>query len=149
MLSIYVNLCTHFAELPMPIYADNLGAKTVATDTKFRARMKHIAVPYQYQRQAIEDGTVKLVYTLTNEMAADGLTKPLNGQNFKKFKRLLGMSEDVTPNRTSDVRLQLSRKVSLRLAWECHWLPQALPEASPGVRLRKAAYALRRSARNG
>ena len=81
-------------ELPMPIYADNLGAKSVATDSKFRARTKHIAVPYHYQRQAIEDGTVKLVYTSTNEMAADGLTKPLNGQNFKKFKRLLGMSED-------------------------------------------------------
>ena len=84
----------------MPIYADNLGAKSVATDPKFRARTKHIAVPYHYQRQAIEDGTVKLVYTPTNEMAADGLTKPLNGQNFKKFKRLLGMSEDMTTIKT-------------------------------------------------
>jgi hypothetical protein len=80
-------------ELPMPIYADNQSAKSVAEDTKFRARTKHIAVPYHYQRQAIEDGTVKLIYTPTDEMAADGLTKPLNGQNFKKFMKLLGMSE--------------------------------------------------------
>jgi hypothetical protein len=81
-------------ELPIPIYADNQGAKTVAEVVKFRVRTKHIAVPYHYQRQAIEDGTVKLIYKSTEDMAADGLTKPLNGQQFKKFKRLLGMSED-------------------------------------------------------
>ena len=81
-------------ELPMPIYADNQGAKSVATDAKFRVRTKHIAVPYHYQKQAIEDGTVKLIYTPTNEMAADGLTKPLNGQAFKRFKKLLGMTRD-------------------------------------------------------
>ena len=80
-------------ELPVPIYADNRGAKTVASDTKFRARTKHIAVPYHYQRQAIEDGTIKLIYVPTTEMTADGLTKPLVGQEFKKFIRLLGMSE--------------------------------------------------------
>ena len=81
-------------ELPMPIYADNRGAKSVANDTKFRARTKHIAVPYHYQRQAIEDGTIKLIYISTNEMAADGLTKPLPAQEFKRFKKLLGMPED-------------------------------------------------------
>ena len=76
----------------MPIYADNQGAKSVATETKFRVRTKHIAIPYHYQRQAIEDGTVKLIYVSTNDMAADGLTKPLNTQAFKKFKKLLGMT---------------------------------------------------------
>jgi hypothetical protein len=80
-------------ELPIPIYVDNQSAKTVAGDTKFRVRTKHNAVPYHYQRQAIKDGTVKLIYTPTNDMAADGLTKPLNRQEFKKFKRLLGMVE--------------------------------------------------------
>ena len=81
-------------ELPIPIYADNQGAQSVATDKKFRVRTKHIAVPYHFQRQAIEDGTVKLIYTSTNDMAADGLTKALNAQAFKKFKRLLGMIRD-------------------------------------------------------
>lgn len=81
-------------ELPIPIYADNQGAKTVAEVVKFRVRTKHIAVPYHYQRQAIEDGTVKLIYKSTEDMTADGLTKPLNGQQFRKFKRLLGMSGD-------------------------------------------------------
>ena len=81
-------------ELPIPIYADNQGAKTVAEVVKFRVRTKHIAVPYHYQRQAIEDGTVKLIYKSTEDMTADGLTKPLNGQQFRKFKRLLGMSSD-------------------------------------------------------
>ena len=52
-------------ELPIPIYADNQSAKTVAKDAKFRVRTKHIAVPYHYQRQAIEDGTVKLIYKST------------------------------------------------------------------------------------
>jgi hypothetical protein len=79
-------------ELPMPIYVDNQSAKTVAENAKFRVRTKHIAVPYHYQRQAIEDGTVKLIYKSTVDMTADGLTKPLNGQQFKKFKKLLGMS---------------------------------------------------------
>jgi hypothetical protein len=79
-------------ELPIPIYANNQGAKTVAEEVKFRVWTKHIAVPYHYQRQAIEDGTVKLIYKSTKDMTADGLTKPLNGQQFKKFKKLLGMS---------------------------------------------------------
>jgi hypothetical protein len=35
-------------ELPIPIYADNQSAKTVAKDAKFRVRTKHIAVPYYY-----------------------------------------------------------------------------------------------------
>jgi hypothetical protein len=35
-------------ELPIPIYADNQGAKTVAEDAKFRVWTKHIAVPYHY-----------------------------------------------------------------------------------------------------
>jgi hypothetical protein len=81
-------------ELPIPIYADNQGAKTVAENAKFRVRTKHIAVPYHYQKQAIEDGTVKLIYKSTEDMTADGLTKPLNRQQFRKFKRLLGMSDD-------------------------------------------------------
>jgi len=34
-----------------------------------------------YQRQAIEDGTIKFIYISTNEMAADGLTKPFLGRN--------------------------------------------------------------------
>lgn len=81
-------------ELPILIYADNQSAKTVAEVIRFRVRTKHIAVPYYYQRQAIEDGTVKLIYKSIKDMTADGLTKPLNGQQFKKFRRLLGMSGD-------------------------------------------------------
>jgi hypothetical protein len=79
-------------KLPIPIYADNQSAKTVAEDSKFRIRTKHIAVPYHYQRQDMEDGTVKPIYKSTQDMTADGLTKPLNGQQFKRFKRLLGVS---------------------------------------------------------
>jgi hypothetical protein len=78
-------------ELPISIYADNKSTKTVAEDSKFRVRTKHIAVPYRYQRQAIENGTIKLIYKSTQDMTTDGLTKPLNGQQFKRFKRLLGI----------------------------------------------------------
>jgi hypothetical protein len=81
-------------ELPMPIYADNQSVKTVAKNARFRVQTKYIAVLYHYQRQAIEDSTVKLIYKSTKDMTADRLTKPLNGQQFRKFKRLLGMSGD-------------------------------------------------------
>jgi hypothetical protein len=52
-------------ELLIPIYANNQSAKTVAEDAKFQVQTKHIAVPYHYQRQTIEDGTVKLIYKST------------------------------------------------------------------------------------
>jgi hypothetical protein len=96
--AVYLCQFMHALRLPVEllilIYADNQSAKTVAEVTKFRVQTKHIAVPYHYQRQAIKDGTIKLIYKSTKDITANGLTKPLNGQQFKKFKRLLGMSGD-------------------------------------------------------
>ena len=42
-------------------------------------------------RQEVEKGTIKLGYMPTNEMPADGLTKPLTATKHLEFIELIGM----------------------------------------------------------
>jgi hypothetical protein len=46
---------------------------------------------YHWTREKVADGTVKITYIPTAEMAADGLTKPLKPTDFGRFRRLMGM----------------------------------------------------------
>jgi len=65
----------------------------VANKDQYRARTKHIGIHYHYQREIIRQGVVELNYIPTEDMAADGLTKPLNSNKFRRFIKLLKMSE--------------------------------------------------------
>jgi hypothetical protein len=41
---------------PIPIYCNNQGAITLATNNKFHARMKHIDLRYHYVRSLVQSG---------------------------------------------------------------------------------------------
>ena len=75
------------------IHADNQGAIKLANTTQYHRRSKHIAVRYHYTRNLIENEVVKLDFKPTEEMMADGLTKPLAGTPFRNFIRMLGLRE--------------------------------------------------------
>ena len=57
-------------------------------------RTKHLGAVYHYIRQEIDEGRVRPIYVPRAGNMADGLTKPLNGPEFRKFVDLLGMKGD-------------------------------------------------------
>ena len=61
----------------------------------FNDKSKHIKIKYQYIRDMVEKGAVKLQYVATDEQVADVLTKPLSKVKFEYFRDKLG----VTPHK--------------------------------------------------
>ena len=76
---------------PTTVYADNQGAIKLAKTTAYRKRSKHIAVRYHWTRQMVTQKEMHLEYLKTEDMLADGLTKPLKAVKFKEFVDMLGL----------------------------------------------------------
>ncbi len=58
---------------------------SIAKDSVFHERTKHIGVCYHFIRQTVEEGHIKLQYCPTDDMIADVLTKLLARQKFKSL----------------------------------------------------------------
>ena len=64
----------------------------------FHDKLKHIEIKYQYIRDMVQRGVVKLQYVTTNEQIADFLTKPLTIVKFEYFREKLGVLQiEVSP----------------------------------------------------
>jgi hypothetical protein len=69
---------------PTPVQQDNSGAITVYKQGwSYSNKSRHIRAKYFDILEQIEEGTIAIIATPTEEMIADGLTKPLTGQTFK------------------------------------------------------------------
>ena len=66
--------------------ADNQGAIALAKNPHLHERSRHIDVSYHYVRDLVQKGRVKIDYTPTADMVADGFTKPLERVAFDRFK---------------------------------------------------------------
>ncbi|KAF7543877.1 hypothetical protein G7Z17_g10388 [Cylindrodendrum hubeiense] len=77
---------------PLVIFADNQSSIKLAHNPEYHARTKHIAVHHHYVREAVANGDVEIRYISTDEMAADGLTKPLAKKKYEEFIGLTGMT---------------------------------------------------------
>lgn len=78
---------------PIRLYTDSQSCIRMAKNAG-TLRTKHLGAVYHYIRQEIEAGRVGPIYVPRAENVADGLTKPLNGPEFRKFVGLLGMREE-------------------------------------------------------
>ncbi len=76
---------------PTTLHVDNQSAIAIAWNPEFHDRTKHIDIHYHYIRQVIDDGTVCLVYTPTQEQVADVLTKGLPPASHIKFTGAMGV----------------------------------------------------------
>jgi hypothetical protein len=76
----------------MPLYVDNNSGISLAESNAYRARTKHIDVRYHYIRQEVQRGRIELKYLPTEEMPADGLTKPLSRAPFEAFIKGLNLN---------------------------------------------------------
>ena len=75
----------------MDTRGDNQGAIALAKNPHLTERSKHIDISYHYVRDLQEKNRVDLKYVPTNEMVADGLSKPLLTTLFNSFMKQIGM----------------------------------------------------------
>ncbi len=73
------------------INMDNQGAMALTWNPQFHQRTKHIDIRYHFVRHVEANGVIKLAYTPTDQMIADGLTKPLQPVKFRRFIELIGL----------------------------------------------------------
>jgi len=52
-------------------------------------RTRHMNVRYFWTKERIDSGDIEIVYTPTDDMIADILTKPLQGDKFRILRQLL------------------------------------------------------------
>jgi hypothetical protein len=78
---------------PTEIYADNQSAIALAKNPVYHARSRHIDIQYHFVREKVADGTVEYTYLPTNDMVADGLTKPLERVKHGRFVSLLEIQD--------------------------------------------------------
>jgi hypothetical protein len=73
-------------ERPAIVYQDNQSTiQLMKTGPPSNSKSKHIRIRTFWLKEKIEEGDLKVVFTPTDEMIADGLTKPLQGAQFDKF----------------------------------------------------------------
>ena len=75
--------------LPIKLYADNTSSQSLAYKPSARPRSGHIDAAMHFQREKVETGLVEIIHVASQDCAADGFTKPLNGVKFARFRELL------------------------------------------------------------
>lgn len=76
---------------PIVIFGDNEASISLAHKPIVDGRTKHINVKYHYLRQEVKNDAIKLVWILTKDQSADGLTKPLPKAAHLRFCELIGL----------------------------------------------------------
>lgn len=74
------------------IHGDNTSALKIANCEAFRERTKHIDIRHHHIRQQVLDGIIKLAHVSTEAMAADMLTKGVNGPKTNACAKLMGLN---------------------------------------------------------
>ncbi len=76
---------------PTTLHINNQSTIAIMRNPEFHDCTKHIDVHYHYIHQVIDNGTVCLVYTPTQEQVADILTKGLPPASHIKFTGAMGV----------------------------------------------------------
>lgn len=72
---------------------DNQGAIALARNPVAHSRTKHIDIRLHSIREALEEGTIDIVYCPTAEKISDLFTKPIPRNQFEKLHFLMGLDE--------------------------------------------------------
>ncbi len=75
------------------ILADNQAAIKMGSNPVNHPRAKHIDTSYHFVRNKVEEGALRLEYISTDQMVADGLTKPLESGKFLRSRSVMGLTE--------------------------------------------------------
>ena len=66
-----------YTDSPTPFYCDNQAAQTLIKNDNYHARTKHLDTHFLFIREVAEQGQIKILYCLTEDMVMDVLTKAL------------------------------------------------------------------------
>jgi hypothetical protein len=77
-----ISLCPvpadHAVDLPStPLHIDNQSAMSLTQTPEYRKRTKHIDISYHFVREKVASGEITVIWTPTDDMTADILTKAL------------------------------------------------------------------------
>ena len=80
-------LTVRFDDKTLRIQCDNQQTIRLveAEVAQLKTKLKHVDIHNHWLRQEVENGTLRIIYTPTDEIFADGITKPLQGDKFKTF----------------------------------------------------------------
>lgn len=76
---------------PTLVMEDNQACIAIAASTRIRGRAKHIAIRFAHVREAVESKLMTLKYCPSEEMVADGMSKPLGGIKHQNMVEGLGL----------------------------------------------------------
>ena len=74
------------------LYGDNETSIILTKNAESQARTKHIDVQYHYIRELEADKEVTIEWICSANMLADGFTKALSVDSFRRYRNLLDMS---------------------------------------------------------
>ena len=81
------------------VYCDNQICVKLSKNLVFHDKLKHIEIKYQYIKDMVQRGAVKLQYVATDEKIADVLTNPLARVKFEYFRENLGVCQIEVPSK--------------------------------------------------
>ena len=76
----------------LTLYGDNEMSIALTKNIESQHRTKHINVQYHYIRELVNEGELTVKWIPGSEMLADGMTKALPTETFRKHRALLGMT---------------------------------------------------------
>jgi len=75
---------------PARVYQDNQSTLAmIKHGSSTSDRTKHVSIRYFWVKDRVDQGEIEVIYCPTEDMIADILTKPLQGETFKKLRALL------------------------------------------------------------
>jgi hypothetical protein len=101
------------------VYQDNMSALSLEKNGRISSskRTKHIKVKYFLIRDYYDSGEIDMKFCPTDEMWADVLTKPLQGQKFRDMRAFLqNCPKDYDDDQEAKCSMKQLSAISL---WEC------------------------------
>ena len=77
---------------------DNKGSIDLANNEKSHRRSRHIDIRYHFIREKIANKQIELMHIPTQEMIADGFTKPLGRNKHDLFLHKMNFTSPLKPN---------------------------------------------------
>ena len=75
---------------PVQVHQDNQSTIALTANGQSNSdRTRHIKVRYFWIKDRVDEGDIEIIYTPTEDMVADILTKPLQGEQFTRLRQLL------------------------------------------------------------
>ena len=75
--ALFVELGVKIDPNPLVIWCDNMGTASLASNTIFHARKRHIKVDAHFMREKVANNEVEVIYVPTHEQATYMFTMPM------------------------------------------------------------------------